>query len=91
MSYWVNEVIVTSSESIVSDPGIVLIQAASRYRAMHHKSVAATSSHMWAGVLAYYMLQSLPLSLFAEQHIVNESIAWMGHWMNDSIGEWVIG
>ena len=80
MSHWVNEVIVTSSESIVSDTGIILIQAASRHRALHHKSVAATCTHMWAGVLAYCMLlQSLPLSLFAEQHMVNESL-----------GEWVI-
>ena len=46
MSHWVNEVIVTSSESIVSDLGIVLIQAASRHIALHHRSAAATSSHM---------------------------------------------
>ena len=46
MSHWVNEVIVASSESIVSDTGIVLIQAESRHRSLQHKSVAATCSHI---------------------------------------------
>ena len=91
MSHWVNEVNVTSSESIVSDPGIVLIPAASRHRDLHHKSAAATSSHMWAGVKAYCMLQSLSLSLFAEQNMVNGGIGWMSHWVNGSLNEWGIG
>ena len=67
---------------------IDLIQVANRHKALYHKSVAATSSHMWAGVLACCMLQSLPLSLFAEQHMVNGGIGWMSLWVNGSLNEW---
>ena len=90
MSHWVNEVIVTSSDSIVSDTGIVLIQAASRHSPVPHICSSHFLTHVsWgAGILHATVTSSFFVCRTAHSEWV---IGWMGHWMNESIGEWVIG
>ena len=80
---------------------IVLMPGPNRHRALHHKSAAATSSHMWAGVLACCMLHATVTSSFFVcwtahgewGHWLNESLGewghwWMSHWVNGSLDEW---